>query len=126
MVDRNVPQSAEQRQEFRLLTELTVFVELPTDLSDGEPDIMISRSLDISANGFRVIADRDLPVGSILRTCLQGSVEMQKYILITEVKWVRPYGRQGEFLIGLSLFESEDSDIMAWKEFIARQALAAL
>jgi hypothetical protein len=125
---KNSPQdSPDQRQEYRLTTELTIFIELPASDIHSQSDIVVSKSLDISANGMRVITDRELPSGSILRTCVHQGLDQasnQQFILITEIKWARPYGDHGEFLIGLSLFESEGSDIQGWKEFIA-QACAA-
>ena len=111
----------DQRQEYRLETQLTVYIELGSE-QDSEPTLVVSHSLDISANGLRVITDRELPIASILRSCVQS--DDQRFMLITEVKWLQPWVNQGEYLVGLGLFASEDSDIQAWKEFIARQCAA--
>jgi len=110
----------DQRQEYRLETQLTVFLELG-DEPDAEPTIVVSRSLDISANGLRIITDRELPAGSIVRACVQTQDMHQRFVLITEIKWVQAWQNPGEFLIGLALFESENSNIVEWKEFIARE-----
>jgi hypothetical protein len=110
----------DQRQEYRLETQLTVFLELG-DEADAEPMIVVSRSLDISANGLRIITDRELPAGSIVRACIQTQDMHQRFMLITEIKWAQTWQNPGEFLIGLALFESEDSDILEWKEFIAHE-----
>jgi hypothetical protein len=110
----------DQRQEYRLETQLTVFLELG-DEPDTEPSIVVSRSLDISANGLRIITDRELPAGSIVRTCVQTPDMQQRFVLITEIKWSQPWQNPGEFLIGLAIFESEDSNIVEWKEFIASE-----
>lgn len=110
---------AEQRQEFRLENELTVFIELISGDEHTHSTIVVSKSLDISANGLRVIADRKLAAGSILRTCVQLHNFASKFMLISEVKWARPHNNKGEYLLGLSLFESEGTDIQQWKEFIA-------
>ena len=114
-------QSQEQRQEYRLNTQLTVFIELIAAIDTSPGTIVISKSLDISANGLRVISNSDIPVGNILNSCIQLDNSTRRFILITEVKWSRPYEVNGEYLIGLSLFESENTDIQAWKEFIAEQ-----
>ena len=111
----------EQRQEYRLNTPLTVFIELMAASNHAPATIVISQSLDISANGLRVITDRDLPIGSILSSCVQINNSSQRFMLSTEVKWSQAYQHNGEYLIGLALFESEDTDIQAWKEFIAQQ-----
>jgi hypothetical protein len=110
----------EQRQEYRLDTQLIVFLEVGDD-SGQEPVIVISRSLDISANGLRIITDRELAPGSILRSCIQNENATQQFTLITEVKWLQPWQNANEFLVGLALFESEDSNIVEWKEFIANE-----
>lgn len=113
----------DQRQEYRLETQLTVFLELG-DEQDATPTIVISRSLDISANGLRIITDRELVTGSILRSCVQTQDIAKRFMLITEVKWLQPWQNDGEFLVGLALFESENSNIQEWKEFIAQQCEA--
>lgn len=110
----------DQRQEYRLETQLSVFLEIGND-ENHESSIVISRSLDISANGLRIITDRELPLGSILRSCIQNQDASTQFTLITEVKWQQPWKNTGEFLVGLALFESEDSSILEWKEFIASE-----
>lgn len=113
------------RQEYRFNTPLTVFIELIAADSHQPATIVISHSLDISANGLRVITDRKLPQGSILQSCIRCNQSGQQFILSTEVKWSRAYQQQGEYLIGLSLFDSDDTDIQAWKEFISIHSLKA-
>ena len=114
-------QSPELRQEYRLNTQLTVFIELIAAIDTSPGTIVISKSLDISANGLRIISNSDIPTGNILNTCIQLKNSENRFILITEVKWSQPYENNGEYLIGLELFESENTDIQAWKEFIAFQ-----
>jgi len=108
----------EQRQEYRLPLALTVFIELGDNESEAQV-LVASQSLDISANGLRVITDRELPEGSILRSGVH--TDQKRYVLVTEVKWCSAWKNPGEYLVGLALFESEDTDIQAWKEFIATQ-----
>jgi len=116
----------ELRQEYRFNIPLTVFIELIAADDNKPATIVISQTLDISANGLRVIADRELVVGSILQSCIQCNDSAQRFILSTEVKWSHIYQKQGEYLIGLSLFESEDTDIQAWKQFISAQYLKSI
>ncbi len=111
----------EMRQEFRLDTPLTVFIELIAANTNAPATIVVSQSVDISANGLRVVTDRALPVGSILTSCVQLNDYTRRFLLSTEVKWSQASPRAGEHLIGLSLYESEGTDIQAWKEFIAEQ-----
>jgi hypothetical protein len=109
----------EQRQEYRLNNQLTVIIELDSS-ADGEPTLVVSNSLDISANGLRAIAPQAVPTNNILRCCIRESHSDRQFLLVAEVKWCQPYGHAGDYIIGLSLFDSEGTDIVMWKEFIAQ------
>lgn len=109
----------EQRQEYRLDNQLTVIIELDSS-ADNEPTLVISKSLDISANGLRVIAPHSVPIDNILRCCIRDDSRDCHFLVVTEVKWCRAYGTDGDYLIGLSLFDSEGTQIQQWKEFIAQ------
>lgn len=121
----------ELRQEYRLVTRETVYLEEPQ--GDGPAALLVSNSLDMSANGLRVIADCPLPEGCILQTCVQLKTG-ERFVLVCEVKWSRPYTEESDpteesnpssdYLLGLSLFESEGTDIQQWKEMIARRCAA--
>ena len=109
-----------QRQEYRFSITIPVFLEFDASDEHSRATIVVSNSIDVSANGLRVITDRELPIGSILRTCVQAPNTAQGFILITDVKWQADWKNPGEFLVGLAIFESEDSSIQEWKEFIAQ------
>lgn len=108
------------RQEYRLNNQLTVVLELGS-LDNGEPILVVSQSLNISANGLRVIADRAVESDTILRCCIRHPPTDTQFLLVGEVKWSQPQDEHGDYLIGLSLFESDGTDILQWKEFIARE-----
>ena len=109
----------DQRQEYRLDNQLTVIIEL--DSSDtGEPTLVVSKSLDISANGLRAIAHEAVATNIILRCCIRDERNDRQFLLVSEVKWCRPH-TDGDYLIGLSLFDSDGTDIVEWKEFIAQR-----
>lgn len=107
------------RQEYRLNNQLTVVLELGSQ-DNGEPILLVSQSVDISANGLRVIADRAVDSDYILRCCIRHPPTDTQFLLVGEVKWCLPQEDEGDFLIGLSLFESDGTDILQWKEFIAQ------
>ncbi|ACE85753.1 PilZ domain-containing protein [Cellvibrio japonicus] len=106
------------RQEYRLNARETVYLEEPLD--NGPATLLVSTSLDMSANGLRVIADCPLPEGCIMQACVQLKTG-ERFVLVCEVKWNQPYETDGEYLVGLSLFESEGTDIQKWKEMIAQR-----
>lgn len=110
--------NTEQRQEFRLDNQLTVIIELDSS-ANGEPTLVVTQSLDISANGLRVIATQPVATDIILRCCIRDADERQ-FLLVTEVKWCRSQMDTGDYLLGLSLFDSEGTDIVAWKEYIGQ------
>lgn len=118
-------EDSDQRQEFRLAKALTVFIELPSQM-DREPEIVISRCCDVSANGLRVTADRELPLSGIVRTCVQATEGgSARFVLICEVQWVKYETSSGAYLTGLKLFDSDNSDIIEWKTYIANTITAA-
>jgi PilZ domain len=118
-IDREVADN--RRSEQRLEEQVTLFVErYAAEFDNSRPaSIMICDSVDISANGVQVRMDQPLPIGSILRLCAQFSGGRDSLYLIGEVKWQREENDQ--YCIGFALFESEQTDIIAWKELIAGQ-----
>lgn len=117
-------QHSELRSEARLLDRATIFVErLAAEYDNSRPaSIIICSSVDLSANGLQVRMDQSVPIGSILRLCAQFNSNRQSLYLVGEVKWLRE--ERGQFCIGFSLFESEQTDIIAWKELIAARLQA--
>lgn len=114
-------QIIESRQEHRLLAEETVFLQLESNSPDDteSASIMLSHSVDISANGLLMLLDAALPVGSIYPVCVVLKNPEARFQLVAEVKWTRPEGDQ--WRVGLSLFESEDTNITQWKEVISKR-----
>jgi len=111
----------ERRSEQRLTETVTILLErYAAEFDNSHPaSIVICRSLDISANGLQVRIDEPIPVGTILRLCAQFSSGRQPLYVVGEVKWLREEG--GAYDIGFALFESEGTDIAAWKQAIAGQ-----
>ena len=109
----------DQRQEYRLDNQLTLIIELDSS-ANGEPTLVVSKSLDISANGLRAIAHDAVATDIILRCCIRDEASDLQFLLVTEVKWCRPH-TNGDYLIGLSLFDSDGTDIVKWKEYIAQR-----
>jgi hypothetical protein len=110
-----------RRSEQRIDEHVTIFVERYAAEFDNAQaaNIMICDSVDISANGVQVRMDQPLPIGTILRLCAQFSGGRASLYLVGEVKWQR--AEEGQYCIGFALFESEQTDIIAWKELIAGQ-----
>jgi hypothetical protein len=113
----------DQRQEQRLLLEELVFIEVSSaSKEDNSPsNIVICNTLDASANGLQVGMDYPLPVGSIHQLGVQLRDQEKRIYLAAEVKWCEQAVDGSGSIMGLALFESEDTDIQAWKELIAER-----
>jgi len=114
---------SDQRQEQRLGTEETVFIEVDSAAQNDKHNtlIVISHSVDISANGLQLILDEQLPNGSIYEVCVQLSDPERRLHMTAEVKWTQFVEEEGGYMTGLYLFESDDTDIQQWKEMIAER-----
>lgn len=120
-IDSPSDNASNRRSEHRLDEHVTIFVERYAAEFDNAQaaSIMICDSVDISANGVQVKMDQPLPIGTILRLCAQFSGGRASLYLVGEVKWQRE--ENGQYCIGFALFESEQTDIVAWKELVAGQ-----
>jgi hypothetical protein len=115
-----------RRSEFRLSEQATIFIELQSaDYDNGTAaNILICNSLDLSANGMQIQLDCEVPVGSIFRLCVDfannpNETKPEAIYLVGEVRWLKPFG--DEFTIGFALFDSEQTDIEAWKRAMAQR-----
>lgn len=114
-----------KRAELRIGEEMVIFVETYSS-PQGEArnsSVVISKTVDISANGVQVVMDKPVEVGSILQVCVEFRHEPYHYHLTGEVKWVAGAGQEQEYLVGFQLLESEQTDIEAWKHRIAAMVL---
>jgi len=110
-----------RRSELRIAEQATIFIELQSsDFDNSSPaNILICNSIDLSANGMQIQLDREVPIGSIFRLCVDFSDKYDAVYLVGEVKWIKQL--QDEFSMGFELFESEQTDIEAWKLMIAKR-----
>jgi hypothetical protein len=111
-----------RRSELRISEQATIFIELQAaDYDNSESaDIVICTSLDLSANGMQLQLDREVPVGSIFRLCVDfQNNNAEAMYLVGEVKWIKQ--NHNDFSIGFALFDSEQTDIEAWKLAIAKR-----
>lgn len=110
-----------KRTELRIGKEMAVFVETYSSPHGDErtPNIVISKTVDVSANGMQIVMDKPLAPGSILQVCVELIGEPPHYRLSGEVKWVANVGREKDYLVGFQLLDSEYTDIEAWKQRVA-------
>jgi hypothetical protein len=112
--------SPEHRIETRLELEETVFIEVLSASADSDTNVVMCSSLDLSANGIQVVVDQDIALGSILRLCIDMPDE-EPIFLVGEIMWKRADTATGGICLGFLLFESDDSDIAEWKQWVANR-----
>ena len=114
--------AADQRGELRILDEVAVFVEtFSAPSGEARPaSIVISKTLDLSANGLQVVMDTPVQLGSILQLCVQFADDNERYLLVGEVRWVTKTRLDSRFLVGFQLLDSDHSHIEPWKHKISR------
>jgi len=112
--------SPEHRIETRLELEETVFIEVLSASAASDTNVVMCSSLDLSANGIQVVVDQDIALGSILRLCIDMPDE-EPIFLVGEIMWKRADTATGGICLGFLLFESDDSDIAEWKQWIANR-----
>lgn len=111
------------RGEVRLAAGVPVFVELPEqdegELENGCEPLLLCRLVDFSANGVRISLDRPLPVGVILRMSVRLPEQHTPLTVVGEVRWVSR--EEDRYLVGFSLYEADQTDILQWKSLLARR-----
>jgi Tfp pilus assembly protein PilZ len=115
-----------KRQEFRLDNHATVFIEVICASPDSnEPaEMLISNSVDISANGLQITTDRPLLVNSIHEAGIQIDNNSSRLHLITQVRWVKTAPENSDlFKIGLEVLDSEDTSVISWKELLHQKLM---
>lgn len=107
-----------KRSEIRVIQTFTVFMERHLVMEESiNSSIVVTKSIDVSANGVKIILDSPLPMQSLVRLCLESNNGEAPFLLIGEVAWIFLVEKQT--MVGFHLVESIDTDITRWKEFIA-------
>ncbi len=121
----NQSPTSEQRQEYRLNSHETVFIELASASHDGRQpeEILVSKSVDISANGLQVLVNQPLEMNRILPVAISLEDIENPINLITEVKWVIADESNQQWMVGLALVESDDTRLGEWKHLIAQRLI---
>lgn len=113
-------QKDEQREEWRLGANAAVFLEVESSGPKGEEaTIILCRILDVSANGMRIRIDRPVPEGAILRLCADFGGLRPPLAVVGEVRWLKD--EDDHHVVGFRLFESDYTDIAAWKQLVAEE-----
>ncbi|NIB41373.1 PilZ domain-containing protein [Pseudomaricurvus alkylphenolicus] len=111
----------DNRQEYRLTSNETVFIEVAAASPDGlQPaEILVSNSLDISANGLQVKVNQPIELNTLLQVAIQLQDQPRRIHLTTEVKWVGQISQKQEWMLGLQVLASDDTGLAEWKNLVA-------
>jgi|SRR5690554_121974 len=113
------------RQEVRIEQAETIFIEVQSSYSENGREstdkLLICNSIDISANGIQAYIDESLPLGAIYQLCVEIAEPAERLFLVAQVKWIKEAESGQGYLVGLMIFESDDTDIEGWKRHIAKQ-----
>lgn len=108
----------DRRAEERANAHAAVFLEIdsPEPGSGERPTVVLCRILDVSPSGMKIRVDRELPREAILRLCADFGRNRPPMEVVGEVRWCRE--EDDCFEAGFSLYDSDYTDINAWKELI--------
>jgi hypothetical protein len=111
----------EKRAEYRIRDSISIIIETISspDGKQSPANVVVSKTIDMSANGVQVVLDHPLPLHSILSICIDDAEKDQRFRLQGEVMWESETAEQKRYLVGFKLIESRGTDIREWKEYIA-------
>lgn len=113
------------RSEIRIVQENPIFIatKVAAPGSGALDQIVICNSVDFSTNGICVLMDEQVPIGAIYQVFIETDPSIDALHVSAQVKWVMPHETGVGYKIGLSLFESDGTDICLWKEQMAESLL---
>ena len=89
-----------------------------------QPILLLCESLDVSAGGFKVQVNKALKADAIYSIALK--VADKTFQLVAQAKWVKSCVEAGAYdangyWVGFQLLESDGTDIIAFKQWVAEQ-----
>lgn len=110
----------ERREEARLNLGADIYIEVEAkEPGSSKPGKVLScDAVDLSANGLQVLVDDPLTSGAIHTMIVELDADRGMFRLSAEVRWVKPHSEG--YLTGLSLYESDGTEIIDWKLMVAR------
>ena len=108
--------SNERRREPRMEREEWLFIK---QVFSGNPEygqaILRARTADLSGGGLRLIASREIPVGSRLELWLELRGRKSKFLLVSEVCWCEQAEGAETWSLGVALKDAPGSDWSLWR-----------
>lgn len=121
--DDEVSSTGDNRSEYRLTGSAQVTLELesmePESDDDGAGRTLVSKTRDLSAQGFCLTTREPLVENALLSAWINLDGERESFQLTVHVVWCRP-ASAGQWLVGLRILESDDTSYLEWVEAVAR------
>jgi hypothetical protein len=113
----------DHRSEYRLTGSAKVTLELESSEPENGQALagrnLISKTRDLSAQGFSLLTNEPLPEGALLVAWIKLDIEPESFQLTVDVIWCRE-DSAGRWLVGLRILESDDTAYLEWAEAVAR------
>ena len=117
-----------KRENLRIDQQISIVIDYFNKCEktgEYKPVLLMCEGLDVSAGGFKVRLDKPLPLQAIYHVALKASCV--EFSLAVQTRWCEPIAIEGsnqesnEFFMGLQILESDDTDIIAWMQWVAEQ-----
>ncbi|WP_227664486.1 PilZ domain-containing protein [Marinobacter litoralis] len=118
-----VPDGADKRADYRLSARATARLQVestePLELGGEllEGSVRTCEVRDLSASGMSLVSAEALRIGSLLAAEIHLSGREESLRLMVEVVWSKEEGKR--YLIGLRVFESDETDYLHWLDAVA-------
>lgn len=112
-----IPESYEQRNEYRLAGRVVADLQVADGVGDQPPRWLRCCTRDISASGISLTADEPVVANALLNlrvTIDDGAI----HSLLAEVRSCREW-EDGFWRIGLAVVDAGDNSLADWKEAVA-------
>lgn len=112
-----------RRNDIRLPSHTTVFVEIRAAGTDGSPALMVAGTgVDCSLNGLQVRLEQPLLPGSRLRVGAPRGDGLPPLRLIGEVRWLREHSEN--WSVGFALLDIAGTDMAEWRQLVGSRVPA--
>jgi len=120
----------DKRKEIRLEGSHTVIVQLAAGSPAFDDEEMIMcHSVDFSSDGLQIDVDQSLEAGSIHPIAIiptydeeemsfDESIDQYRFDLVAEVIWSKPGLSADNYLAGIKILQSEDTQYLEWKKWL--------
>jgi hypothetical protein len=108
-------EEGERRGHSRLTRRELLSIELrPNGKTDGAPTVVSTRTIDVSADGLRILLPAPVRPDCLFDFCIEVKGHPQRFLLTGEVRWCRPLAGENKYEAGLLIHNGEGTDYPHW------------